>query len=108
MIDFRSQYLSVIDCPFRFSKIFAPGHSSGPFNTNLVKNALLTAFTRTGFVIFLAIFIGIPSSRIEMFGSAVITERALKSTRFAIKLPRIRPPFPFNLSLIDFNGRPDR
>ena len=44
----------------------------------------------------------------EMFGSAVITERALKSTRFAIKLPLIRPCFPDKRSFIDFRGLPER
>ena len=107
-IELRSILRKVIDSPFFFSKIFAPGHSSGPFCTNFVKNALFILLTVTGLVIFLAIFIGIPNSRIEIFGSAVITERALKSTRFAIKLPLIRPPLPFKRSLIDFKGRPER
>ena len=41
------------------------------------------------------------------FGSPVITVRALKSTRFPIRLPRTRPSFAFNRSEIDFSGRPD-
>ena len=97
-----------MESPFFFSKILAPGYMSGPFLTNLVKNERFISLTNTGLVIFLAIFIGTPSSRIEILGSAVITDRALKSTRFAIKFPLIRPPLPFNLSLIDFKGLPER
>mgnify|MGYP000867847838 CR=1 FL=1 len=41
-------------------------------------------------------------------GSGVITLLADLSTRFPIRLPLTRPPLPFNLSLIDFNGRPER
>ncbi len=95
-------------CPFCRSKILAPGHTSGPFCTNLVKKSLFLLFTTTGLVIFIAILIGTPSSLIEILGSAVITERALKSTRLAIKFPLILPPFPFNLSLIDLYGLPER
>ena len=108
VIDFLSTYLNVIDSPFFFSRILAPGYSSCPFKTSFSKKALLILLTRTGFVIFFAIFIGIPSSRIEMLGSAVITERALKSTRLAIRLPLIRPLLPLRRSLIDFKGLPER
>ena len=62
----------------------------------------------TGFVIFLATLRGIPSSRIDKLGSGVITERAEKSTRFPMRFPLTRPPFPFKRSLIDFKGRPER
>ena len=48
-----------------------------------------------------------PSWLIDRFGSGVITERALKSTRLPIKLPRTRPVLPFSRSLTAFNGRPD-
>ena len=64
--------------------------------------------TVTGLVKFLAILSGTPSSLIDNCGSGVITERALKSTRFPIRLPLTRPAFPFNRSLIDFRGRPER
>ena len=66
------------------------------------------SFTVTGFVIFLATLSGIPNSRIDKFGSGVITERAEKSTRLPIRLPLTRPPFPFNRSLMDLSGRPER
>jgi len=36
-----------------------------------------------------------------------MTVRAEKSTRFPIKLPRIRPSLPFRRALMAFNGRPD-
>ena len=56
----------------------------------------------------MATFNGTPNSLIDKLGSGVMTERALKSTRFPIKLPLTRPLLPFNLSLIAFNGRPER
>ena len=72
------------------------------------KKRIFLSLTTTGRVIFFAIFIGIPNSRMEIFGSAVITERALKSTRFAIRLLLILPLLPFNLSFNDFKGLPER
>ena len=81
---------------------------SGPFRTSCCKKSRLRLFTTTGFVIFIAIFLGTPSSRIDKFGSGVITDLAEKSTRFPIKLPLTRPCFPFRRSLIDLSGRPDR
>ena len=104
----RSAYRSEIFSPFFFSNILAPGYSSGPFRTSFSRKFLFISFTEIGFVIFFAIFKGIPSSRIDKLGSGVITERAEKSTRFPIKLPLTRPPFPFSLSMIDLSGRPER
>ena len=49
---------------------------------------------------------GTPTWSMRRFGSGVITARAEKSTRFPIRLPRIRPSLLFSLCLIDFNGRP--
>ena len=103
----RSAYRSEMFSPFFFSRIFAPGYSSGPFRTSLLKKLLFKSFTVIGFVIFFAIFSGIPSSRIDKFGSGVMTERAEKSTRFPIKFPLTRPPFPLRRSIIDFSGLPD-
>ena len=94
--------------PFARSNIFAPGYSSGPFCINFVKKLLLRSFTFTGLVIFIAIFIGTPNWRIDKFGSPVITERALKSTRFPIRFPLIRPYLLFKRSIIHCNGRPER
>ena len=57
---------------------------------------------------FFATLSGIPNCEIPIFASGVITLLALKSTRFPIKLPLTRPGFPTSLSLIDFNGLPER
>mmetsp|Transcript_18841 Transcript_18841/g.58615 ORF Transcript_18841/g.58615 Transcript_18841/m.58615 type:complete len:202 (+) Transcript_18841:923-1528(+) len=51
---------------------------------------------------------GTPTSSIEMLGSAVMTVRALKSTRLPIRLPRMRPSLPFRRWQMDLMGRPER
>ena len=61
-----------------------------------------------GLVIFFAILIGTPNSLIDTLASGVITERALKSTRFPIRLPLTRPTLPPNRIFIDFKGLPER
>ena len=66
------------------------------------------SFTTTGLVMFFAILSGTPSSLMDKLGSGVMTERAEKSTRLPMRLPRTRPPLPFKRSLMDFSLRPDR
>ena len=44
-------------------------------------------------------FLGTPNSPILILGSGVITLLALKSTRFPIRFPLTRPPFPTKRSL---------
>ena len=104
----RSTYLSEIFSPFLRSNILAPGYTSGPFWMSFIKKSRFLSFTVIGLVIFIAIFLGTPSCLIDKLGSPVITERALKSTRFPMRLPRIRPLFEFNLPIMHWRGRPDR
>lgn len=68
--------------------------------------SILNGVTVSGIVRLRAIDKGTPTWSMLMLGSGVITVLAEKSTRFPIKLPRIRPSLPFNLCLIDFSGRP--
>ena len=103
-----SIYRSEISPPVFFSRIFAPGYTSGPLRTSCWRKSRFRLFTTTGFVIFIAIFFGTPSSRMDKLGSGVITDLAEKSTRFPIKLPLTRPPFPLRRSFMDLSGRPDR
>ena len=94
--------------PFLRSNIFAPGYVSGPFSINFIKKSRFRSLTVTGLVIFLAILRGTPNCLIDKFGSPVMTERALKSTRLPIKLPRIRPFLELRRPMMHCKGRPDR
>ena len=69
--------------------------------------SMLNGVTSSGNVMFWAIVLGTPTWSIRRLGSGVMTVRAEKSTRLPIKLPLTLPSLPFNLCLIDFNGRPD-
>jgi len=104
----RSAYRSEMFSPPLRSRIFAPGYSSGPLRTSLVSMRRFMSFTTTGFVMFFAILRGTPSSLMERLGSGVMTDRAEKSTRLPMRLPRTRPPLPFRRSLMDLSGRPER
>jgi len=76
-------------------------------NHNHTHLSILKGVTISGKVRFCAMVRGTPTWSIRRFGSGVMTVRAEKSTRFPIRLPRIRPSFAFSRCLIDFNGRPD-
>lgn len=62
---------------------------------------------RSGYVKFIAMLLGTPTSSKSRLGSPVMTVWAEKSTRLAIKLPRRHPSLPFNLARIAFTGQPD-
>ena len=107
------------------------GHSVGwPAATNILKNtkylpnyeilksppcihphpphlSMLKGVTSSGKVRFWAMLRGTPTWSMRRFGSGVMTVRPEKSTRFPIRLPRIRPSLPFRRCLIDLSGRPD-
>mmetsp|Transcript_5700 Transcript_5700/g.17189 ORF Transcript_5700/g.17189 Transcript_5700/m.17189 type:complete len:285 (+) Transcript_5700:1685-2539(+) len=51
---------------------------------------------------------GTPTWSIDRLGSAVMTVRAEKSTRFPIRFPRSRPSFDLSLCRSVFSGFPDR
>ena len=68
---------------------------------------MLKGVTISGNVMFCATERGTPTWSIRKFGSGVMTVRAEKSTRFPIKLPRIRPSLPFKRAFSDFSGFPD-
>ena len=87
---------------------FAPGCSVGPFATRALSSWILKGVTRVGTVKFIATLLGTPTWWIPKLGSAVMTVRAEKSTRFPIKLPRIRPSLALSLWLNVFRGRPLR
>ncbi len=67
---------------------------------------MLNGVTLSGIVRFRAMVCGTPTWSMAMYGSGVITARAVKSTRFPIKFPLTRPSLLFSLCFIDFNGRP--
>ena len=72
------------------------------------KRSRLNVVTISGNVRFIAISSGTPSSSRSMFASGVITERAEKSTRLPIKLPRTRPVLAPRRDFSVFRGRPER
>ena len=69
---------------------------------------MLYGVTVSGNVMFSAMLHGTPSWSTDRLGSGVMTERAEKSTRLPIRLPRMRPFLPFSRSEMDLMGRPLR
>ena len=69
--------------------------------------SMLNGVTISGKVRFCAMLLGTPTCVMANMGSGVITVLPEKSTRFPIKLPRIRPSLPLRRCLTDFRGRPD-
>mmetsp|Transcript_60051 Transcript_60051/g.190767 ORF Transcript_60051/g.190767 Transcript_60051/m.190767 type:complete len:328 (-) Transcript_60051:474-1457(-) len=86
----------------------SPGGGWGPFSTSFFSRSMLYGVTISGTVRLRAIDHGTPSWSMEMLGSAVITVRAEKSTRFPIRFPRIRPSLDLSRWEIDLIGRPER
>ena len=64
--------------------------------------------TRSGTVSVFAMDRGTPTWSMDRFGSAVMTVRALKSTRLPMRLPRMRPSLPLSRWRIVFSGLPPR
>ena len=69
--------------------------------------SMLKGVTNSGYVKLVAMDLGTPTWSIKRLGSAVITVRAEKSTRFPIRFPLILPSLLLRRCLIDLRGRPD-
>ena len=85
---------------------FAPGYASGPLAINFLSLSKLNLLTVSGKVKFIAIFIGTPTSSMDILGSGVMTERAEKSTLFPMRLPLIRPSLDLRRSVTERRGLP--
>mmetsp|Transcript_27825 Transcript_27825/g.91056 ORF Transcript_27825/g.91056 Transcript_27825/m.91056 type:complete len:322 (-) Transcript_27825:482-1447(-) len=83
-----------------------PSGGSGPLVTSFWRRSLLYGVTVSGKVMLSAMERGTPSSSRARLGSGVMTERAEKSTRLPMRLPRIRPDLPLRRSEMLFTGRP--
>mmetsp|Transcript_4220 Transcript_4220/g.8817 ORF Transcript_4220/g.8817 Transcript_4220/m.8817 type:complete len:222 (+) Transcript_4220:3598-4263(+) len=86
----------------------APGCWVGPFATSSRSLATLKGVTRMGTVRLEATLLGTPTSSMPRLGSAVMTVRAEKSTRFPMRFPRIRPSFPLRRCCTVLSARPER
>lgn len=69
---------------------------------------MLWGVTRSGTVRLRAMLHGTPSSSMSIRASPVMTERAEKSTRLPMRLPRMRPCLPLRRWLKDLTGRLER
>ena len=92
--------------PSAWTTYLAPGQTSGPFLTSAESSWTLYGATLSGTVNVFAMLLGTPTWSTDRFGSAVITVRAEKSTRFPIRFPRMRPSLPLSRCLIVFRGFP--
>src|SRR6266511_1165115 len=80
----------------------------GPRFTHSFTMSRLYVWTWMGTVSSRAASTGTPTSLIERTGSGEITVRALKFTRFPLRLDRNRPSLPFSRWTRVLRGLPDR
>ena len=84
--------------PNKFLQIRNIERGNWQFYENVIASEIIKYQPRSGYVRFIAILLGTPTSSNSRFGSPVMTVRAEKSTRFPIKLRR---PFLFLETSLD-------
>ena len=102
----RSPYFRYCVPPFLKRTKLAPGCWFMPFRTHSLIFSMLCLDTTSGYVMFLAMCSGTPTSSMRRLGSGEMTVRPEKSTRFPERFPRKRPCFPLSLCTNPRRGFP--